>query len=139
MKKSFLNETPFYHNAKPSLFCFAKENRKKSTAAEKILWQNLKARNLSRYKFRRQHPFDDIIIDFYCHELKLAIEVDGGYHFNDSSVQERDFERDKKLALLGIKTLRFSNTQVIKELQTVLSTIKKNLPSPVGEGPGERS
>lgn len=132
MKRSFINETPFYHGANSSSFRFAKENRREATFAEQILWKELKSRKLGGYKFRRQHPFDDIILDFYCHELRLAIEVDGGYH-HDSSTQERDHERDKKLAKNGIKTIRFTNKEVLYQIQMVRDEICQNFPSPAGE------
>jgi very-short-patch-repair endonuclease len=62
------------------VFWYARTNRKGMTEAERILWFALRGRRLLGFKFRRQHPIDDFIADFYCHEKKLLIELDGGYH-----------------------------------------------------------
>lgn len=129
---------PFFQNAQPLLFGFAKANRKKPTSAEKRLWNALRAGKLGGYKFRRQHPYCLIIIDFYCHEAKLAIEIDGPYHLNDSTILEKDQERDFWLNDQGIRTLRFSNKEVQTQLPKIIEIIKTHLPSPKGEGPGER-
>ena len=121
--------------------------RKKATEAERILWRHLRNRNFAGYKFRRQHPFEDYVLDFYCPRAKLAVELDGGGH-NYRACQIRDQARSKFLARHGVTVLRFWNHQVRRELDSVLRAIwfalekrQKNNPSPssspFGKGRGE--
>ncbi|MFY0651174.1 MAG: endonuclease domain-containing protein [Cyclobacteriaceae bacterium] len=69
-----------HKGASRNTFEFAKENRKHQTEAEKILWDKVRNRNLDGFKFRRQYPIGSFIVDFYCYEARLVVEVDGGYH-----------------------------------------------------------
>jgi len=69
-----------FYGASPLIFERAKELRKRMTETENILWNALRRKNRKGYKFRRQHPMSTYIADFYCHQLKLVIEIDGGYH-----------------------------------------------------------
>ena len=121
--------------------------RKKATEPERILWRHLRNRNFADYKFRRQHPFDGYVLDFYCPSAKLAIELDGGGH-NYRAGQTRDQTRSEFLARHGVFVLRFWNHQVRQELNSVLRAIwfaleerQKNNPSPssspFGKGRGE--
>ena len=110
--------------------------RKKATEPEQILWRHLRNRNFAGYKFRRQRPFDDYVLDFYCPSAKLAIELDGGGH-NYRAGQIRDRTRSEFLARHGVTVLRFWNHQVRQELDSVLRSIwfaleeqQKNNPSP---------
>ncbi len=96
--------------------------RKKATDCERILWRRLGNRNFARYKFRRQHPIDPYILDFYCPAAKLAIELDGGGH-NYQMRRIRDQKRAEFLARRRIKLLRFWNHQVRQELDSVLQAI----------------
>jgi len=96
--------------------------RKKATDTERILWRHLRNRNFAGYKFRRQHPLDCYILDFYCPTAKLAIELDGGGH-NYRGGQIRDRTRSEFLARKGIIVLRFWNHQVRQELDSVLQAI----------------
>jgi very-short-patch-repair endonuclease len=96
--------------------------RKKATETERILWRRLRNRNFAGYKFRRQHPFDRYILDFYCPTAKVAVEVDGGGH-NYRSGQMRDTRRSELIARHGIIVLRFWNHQVRQELDSVLKAI----------------
>lgn len=96
--------------------------RKKATEVERILWQHLRNRNFAGYKFRRQHPFDCYILDFYCPAATLAIELDGGGH-NYRAGQIRDRTRSELLGRQGITVLRFWNRQVSHELDSVLHAI----------------
>lgn len=100
----------------------ARELRKRLTHAEELLWHLLRNRRFCGYKFRRQHPVSGYILDFYCHEEKLAIELDGGGH-NESSQQEYDAERTKVLEGAGIRVLRFWNDDVLKNTDDVLNSI----------------
>ena len=94
------------------------------TVAEKILWEHLKNNQLHGLKFRRQHPFDIFIADFYCHQKKLIIEVDGDIHDipeNKEYDEGRTFELEEK----GYMVLRFRNEEIINDVQSLLSRIIK--------------
>jgi len=92
-----------HKGANSKLFEFAKANRKKQTPAEKILWDTLQNRKLDGYKFRRQHPISRFIADFYCHESKLIVEVDGGYHSGQEQA-EIDKGRTHELEEQGLRS-----------------------------------
>lgn len=94
--------------------------RHEPTKAEKLLWQKLRRRQLGGYKFRRQHPIGNYIVDFYCAETKLIVEVDGDIHAYQESY---DKERTKDLEALGYQVVRFWNEQVLKETIGVLEMI----------------
>jgi very-short-patch-repair endonuclease len=96
--------------------------RKNATDCERILWRHLRNRKFAAYKFRRQHPIDPYVLDFYCPALKLAIELDGSGH--DSRLRvTHDETRAEFLARQGIATVRFWNHQVREELDSVLEAI----------------
>jgi very-short-patch-repair endonuclease len=92
------------------------------TKAEFILWQKLKGKQLEGIKFRSQYGVDRFVVDFYCTELKKAIEVDGESHFQDG-VQEYDLERQDFIESVGIRFLRFTNDEVHENLEGVLERI----------------
>jgi len=98
----------------------AQEMRREPTAAENILWQRLRRKSLSGYKIRRQHPFDRFIVDFYCAETRLVIEVDGVIH---EQTQEYDAVRQEFLEYLGLRVLRFTNGEVMQNTDAVLERI----------------
>ncbi len=113
--------------------------RRNMTDAEKILWQRLRGKQLNDHKFRRQHPYDDFILDFVCLESKLVIEIDGGQH-NQSA---KDAGRDLALVAAGFRVMHFWNNQVLNELDAVLESICNALeikthphPNPPLEGEG---
>ena len=111
----------------------AKIIRKKETRAEKILWSNLKNKQLHGYKFRRQHSILQFIVDFYCHELKLIIEVDGKIH-NKYENKEYDENRTAELEKYELKILRFTNDQIENNIEEVLHTIANVAQSPPHRG-----
>jgi isoleucyl-tRNA synthetase len=132
--------TPAYQTARKSSYHLLKEkakDRKKSpTEAEKILWENLRGKKLEGYKFRREHIIDEYIADFVCLPKKLVIEVDGGYH-TDSTIKEKDDFRDAFLKEnFGYRTLRFSNEEVIGDIDSVLNKIENALKNPPLGGRG---
>lgn len=96
--------------------------RKNQTDAEKKLWSVLRNRQLGNIKFRRQHLIDVYILDFYCPEYRLAIEVDGGQHYEDKGKKE-DNLRSKNLTKHNIKILRFSNLDVLNNIEGVHNAI----------------
>ncbi len=113
---------PIYFGAKPELFKIAGDLRVYMTKSERLLWAQLRKRKLLRFKFRRQHPFHEIILDFFCYDAKLSIEVDGAIH-NDFYQKERDRERTFILKKFGITELRFSNWEVENQIEIVLDKI----------------
>ena len=96
--------------------------RNNATDAERILWSRLKGRQLLGYKFRRQHGIGVFIMDFYCPERKLAIEIDGSTHWTEGE-KEYDRRRQEYIELYGIRFLRFSNFDVYKNIEGVLTVI----------------
>ena len=98
----------------------AKKMRRKMTPAEAKLWGRLRAGRLERYHFRRQQVIDCYIVDFYCHQAELVVEVDGEVHLKQ---REYDRERDLHLQERGLKVLRFTNSEVDQHLEDVLSSI----------------
>lgn len=117
---------PFYIGAQAHTFKYANALRESSTDSEKILWQKLKAKKFYNLKFRRQHPINQFIVDFYCDQLKLVIELDGGYH-NIPEIKERDSERELILIELGLKVIRFKNEEVETDLKSVLLKIQEQI------------
>ena len=115
----------------------ARELRREQTLAEKHAWYLLRDRRTLGLKFRRQVAIDDFIVDFYCDELKLVIEIDGDVHEQDAH-KKRDEARDKRLTELGYTILRFSNALVINDpdvlIQAVRQFVTLTLPSPRGRG-----
>lgn len=109
--------------ASPEIHRRAQELRKRMTPCENILWERLKGKHFLGYKFRRQHPLYKYIVDFYCHQLKLVIEVDGSVHLGADAV-EYDFNRTVELEEFGLKVLRFSNEEVSYKIEFVMAVIK---------------
>ena len=95
--------------------------------AEVILWSKLRGKNIQGYKFRRQYSVGTYIVDFYCAELKLAIEIDGESHFTAGS-KDRDRRRQEFIESAGIRLLRFTNRDVYERLEGVLAAIMERLP-----------
>jgi len=112
--------------------------RSNATRYEKILWRRLRNRNFANYKFRRQHPVDCYILDFYCCEARLAIELDGGGH-NYIGREIYDEARTKFLASQGIVVLRFWNHQLRENLDNVLEAIWFALEQRCGNNPSPQS
>jgi very-short-patch-repair endonuclease len=104
----------------------ARDLRKKQTLAEQMIWDAVRNRRLGGYKIRRQQILNDFIIDFYCAEKKLCIEVDGPYH-NEPIVKGLDRERDEELEFEGYTVIRFTNDEVMHELDVVLASILTTL------------
>lgn len=124
--------------SKGNNFVNAKSSRETPTTAEAILWEYLRNRKFLGLKFRRQCPIGNYIVDFFCYELKLAIEVDGKYHLTDEQIQD-DIARTKDLNSLGITVYRFNNDETfdpLAALEKIKTFIESNIkvPSPEGEG-----
>jgi cyclase len=100
--------------------------RNNMTEAENILWKRLNYKQLKGLKFRRQHPINQFIVDFYCHKAKLIIELDGGIHLN-KEVLERDHGREYILKNYGLEIIRFNNKEVLTNIESVIEKIKSKL------------
>jgi len=96
--------------------------RSNMTKAEIILWSRLRSKKVNGYKFRRQQPIFDYIVDFYCNELKLIIEVDGEIHFQNET-SKYDLKRDKILKINGYHILRLSNHEIETEINLTINKI----------------
>lgn len=108
----------------PKLKMLARELRKRSTLSEVLLWNQLKGRRVRGYQFLRQKPIDKYIVDFFCRELMLVIEVDGQTH--DGKITE-DAIRQERLESLGVTVLRFLDIDVKRNLEGVLKSIEASI------------
>ncbi len=106
----------------PRLKEYARKLRKAGNLSEVILWKEIKKKSLG-LEFHRQVPIDNYIVDFYCHELMLAIEVDGSIHELEN-MKLNDIERQKRLESFGIKFIRFEDFDVKNNLEIVLSDLR---------------
>jgi very-short-patch-repair endonuclease len=97
------------------------------TDAERLLWSKLRMKQLNNLMFSRQKPLGDYIADFYCHQAKMVIEVDGGQHYSADSM-EYDRIRDEFIKNMGLTILRFTNTDVMNNIERVVEVIESKLP-----------
>jgi very-short-patch-repair endonuclease len=114
-----------YSSNKIELKLFRKNLRNRSTSAEAILWNLLKNKKLDGKKFRRQHSFENYIVDFYCSSDRLIIELDGDPHGDYSNIQ-KDEARDKYFETQGYKVIRFENRFVFQNPELVIEKIRGN-------------
>ena len=105
----------------PLLKDLARDLRKNSTLSEVLLWRHLKGRQLLGYDFDRQKPIDNFIVDFFCNDLMLAIEIDGETHNYKMS---RDRERQKRIEGMGVQFLRFTDEEVKQNIEGVVAMIE---------------
>lgn len=119
---------------------FARQLRHRQTDAEERLWDLLRGRRFSNLKFRRQHPVAGYVLDFFCHEIGLAIELDGGQHAEPEQ-ETYDLRRTQVLRSYGIRVLRFWNHDVLRQpdtvlahLQTTIGALRSSLPSAPSPG-----
>lgn len=116
----------------PHLKQFARKLRNDSTFGEVLLWKELSNKKIYSFDFHRQKPLLNYIVDFYCYELDLVIEVDGIYHFNDEK-SLMDNDRDKALSEYGLTVLRFTEHEVKKDMINVLRAIDAHIAKYIGE------
>lgn len=114
-----------FYEAGPIIFQRARELRSRPTEAEQKLWGYLRTHPCG-YKFRRQHPLNYYIVDFYCHAKKLVIEADGSIH-NRVDIIINDQEREAALRSLKLTVLRFSNDEILHQTEQVIDTINEHL------------
>ena len=130
----------------PDMLQHARSLRSKQTDAEQLLWGLVRDRRFAGKKFRRQHPIGRYILDFYCHECRLAVELDGGQH-NDEETRSRDDRRSRFLREQGVRVVRFWNHDVLLQTDSVLESLwdevhgdmgfsvpSPQTPLPAGEG-----
>lgn len=103
------------------LTSFARSLRRQETNAEERLWRELRNRQVDGWKFKRQVPYGRYVLDFYCFDARLAIEVDGSQHFDER--QEHDAERTAYLEQQGLRVLRLTNADVLDNMDGALETI----------------
>ena len=106
----------------PQLLEFARTMRTNATDAEYLMWQILRNKQFMHLKFRRQHMIKPYIVDFYCHEIGLVVELDGGQH-NTNDGKEYDAERTKFLEALGLKVVQYWNHDVLGRTDVVLEDL----------------
>jgi very-short-patch-repair endonuclease len=122
-KKEYLT---YHYGAEKHTFLLAKQLRKNSTPAEKKLWQIVRNRNLNGRKFRRQQPIAKYVVDFYCHQSKLVIELEGEIHM-DLEQMKYDNERNEFMVEIGLNVLRIKNEDLFDNEEKVIELIMKNL------------
>lgn len=115
--------------ANPLTYSLLKEkaeyNKQHPTDAERTMWRLLQSNGMN-VRFRRQYVIGDFIVDFVALKKKLIIEVDGGYHLEETQ-KEKDAEREAKLRTLGFRIIRFSNEEVFKDMDKIKEVIKAEL------------
>jgi len=116
----------FHYGATPVIFDHAQQLRRNMTHAEAILWEALRNRRFEGLKFRRQHPLSKFIVDFYCHEKRLVVEVDGNIH-DKPEVKEYDANREAELKNLGLIIARFTNEEIENDIMNVLERLRMKL------------
>ena len=105
----------------------SRQLRENMTDAERHLWEKIRMKQLKGYQFYRQKPIGDYIVDFFCPRAKLVIEVDGSQHLSDE-MTEYDRIRNEYLSSLGLRVLRFTNTEVLKNIAGVVESIEEKIP-----------
>jgi very-short-patch-repair endonuclease len=112
---------------KKELKQLARQLRENMTNAEKCLWEKIRRGQIKGHQFFRQKPLGEYIVDFYCKGAKLVIEIDGSHHFIGENI-EYDRIRDDYLSSLGLRVMRFSNTEVLRNIEGVLGSIYAEIP-----------
>ncbi|HPE77265.1 MAG TPA: endonuclease domain-containing protein [Draconibacterium sp.] len=122
---SISDNVSMFYNAKPHIFEKAKVLRNNMTNSELTLWERLKGKQMLGLRFRPQHPIDIFIADFYCHPIKLVIEVDGGIH-KSKDQKEYDIGRTAELNYREIEVIRFTNEEIENKINEVIKEIEKS-------------
>jgi very-short-patch-repair endonuclease len=117
-------EKSMYYGAKPETFEAARILREHMTIHEKLLWERLKHKQICGVRFRRQHPIDFFIADFYCHEVRLVVEIDGEIHNHQ---REYDDGRSAEMERYFIQVIRFTNSEIEKNIEDVVRRIENEV------------
>jgi len=115
-----------WKGAPSEIFRRAEKLRNDPTKAEQKLWEELQLNPFKKFHFRRQHPINHFIADFYSHKMKLIIEVDGAYHQSEDQ-QRKDKIRTDQLNFQEIEIIRFTNQEVMEDIETVLKAINEKI------------
>jgi very-short-patch-repair endonuclease len=113
-----------YYGASPSIFEKASLLRKNMTPTEQLLWERIKGKKICGVRFRRQHPIDIFIVDFYCHAALLVIELDGKIHLQQ---KEYDEGRTAEIEKFDIEVIRFTNQEVETDIESVIKLISEKV------------
>jgi very-short-patch-repair endonuclease len=105
----------------------SRQLRKNMTEAERLFWSRVRGKQLSGAQFYRQKIVGDYIVDFYCPQARLVVEIDGGQHYEEQGA-EKDVVRDRCLRAEGLKVLRFSNREVLENVAAVLEVVCGQIP-----------
>ena len=105
----------------------SRQLRENLTDAERHLWAKIRMKQLKGYQFYRQKPIGDYTVDFFCPKAKLVIEIDGSHHLVGEKI-EYDRIRDEYLSSLGLRVLRFTNTNVLTHIEGVIESIEEEIP-----------
>jgi very-short-patch-repair endonuclease len=120
-----------YFKATPGILENARRLRENMTDYERLLWEKLKGKQICGLRFRRQHPIDIFIADFYCHEVRLVVEIDGEIH---NQQKEYDISRTAEMERYNIGVIRFKNSEIETDIKKVVkkieSTVNQLLESP---------
>jgi len=117
--------TSMHYGASREIFQIAERLRRDMTTTEKMIWEKVSDKQLG-VRIRRQHPIWKFIADFYCHKVRLVIEIDGGIHLRSEN-KEYDISRDIILKEFQIEILRFTNEEVMKDTSLVIEKIKSTI------------
>ncbi len=131
---SAYSDIPMFYDAPAELFGKAKYLRQHKTSAEKKVWEFLKNKNVLGAKFRAQHPLGVYIADFYCHKIRLIIEIDGEIHENEEQ-KEYDIQRSRDLNNWDIDLIRFTNFQVHNDFDSVKQKITEEVQTRLNVNP----
>ena len=104
----------------------SRQLRRSSTDAEKLLWSKIRRKQIKNHQFFRQKPMGNYVVDFYCKDARLIIEVDGGQHYEEKNIKA-DRTRDSFLKNLGLRIIRFTNLEVLKNIDGVMIKIYNTL------------
>jgi|SRR3989338_9600093 len=115
-----------YFSYKKNLKTLSRQLRERLTDAEKLLWSKIRRKQIKDYQFFRQKPIGNFIVDFYCKEAQLVIEIDGGQHYEEKN-QKADKKREEFLKSVGLIILRFTNLEVLKNIDGVTARIYNEL------------
>jgi very-short-patch-repair endonuclease len=125
--EGFAPQTPHHRPTAKRIRNFAKKMRREPTDAEATMWRLLRDRRLARFKFRRQAPFQNLILDFVCFKERLIVEIDGSQHADP----ERDTARETILVAEGFRIARYWNNDVLQQPTAVLEDILAKLAEPL--------
>ncbi len=118
------NKVTMFYGASSLIMDRAKQLRRRMTEPEKIVWEIVRENSILGLKFRRQHPINNYIADFYCHKVKLVVEIDGETH-NQESAKLYDEHRTNVMNSFGIEVIRFNNKVILSNISFVRKTIEK--------------